>query len=54
MNNKKSFLRKLILVCIICFTIAIVSMIVTCDYLVNYSGIQLDFVKPEAYKDYQD
>lgn len=54
MNKKeKSFLNKLILVCIVCFIIGILSMVISLDYLVNRSGIDLDFVKPEAYIDYQ-
>lgn len=52
-KRENTFTRKLIFVCIICFIISIVSMFLTFDYLVNKSGIELDFVKPEAYKDYQ-
>lgn len=52
-REKSSFLRKLILTCVICFIVAIVSMFISMHYLVNFSGIELDFVKPEAYKDYQ-
>ena len=52
-SNRKTFLRKLILVCVIGFVVAVLSMFISLDYLVNRSGIELDFVNPEAYKDYQ-
>lgn len=53
-KRERLFLSKLILVCIIGLMVGILSMFISLDYLINRSGIDLDFVKPEAYKDYQD
>lgn len=53
-KREKQFMSKLIVVCFIALITAVVSMVISLDYLVNKSGVELNFVKPEAYKDYQD
>ena len=53
-KQERLFLTKLIFVCIVGLVVGVLSMFISLDYLINRSGINLDFVKPEAYKDYQD